>query len=877
LSDTYFDSTPSEIQTPEERAGLNPPDDIQMRRTNPKRYDKRHDQYDDNNDAGHDSGIENRFEDPPSLLSWNISEPIANNIDELIEMAVPGQIWKSKNSEGTQYLYIFDKPYKKGRYWIGGATWAWSVNKAIEKYKDPGMRGASWSNPSDIFPLINIEDFEVPKDYDKLSWDILWPLDIAENIGEFLEFAQQGDVWQRSQKDFYYYVEDALTITDKKDINGDPIINGGYWSRSEPEFQRDFNSGFNVNDFPMKLYLREGKVVSSKLSLADEMEIDGKIYVRLPDPSGASGSIGAAFELKKRNGRMWCPKDRKKEFDELMSSIEDDLKKSSLIEELDWQIDALVNGGRDEKGILNRLISKRAALGWDIPNIELEVEDIVTHHSKCCIFNSGGIIKSKDYFGTIWDNMQFVDKGIIISKIPAHNTGKGDIGIVVINRTDENVYGVESIPKGEDLHYYLESDLDLVSKKQSWDLPEQEEIKVGDVVKIVSNVGNAGISYSVDCTGSVDFIISPESSKYVKDVFGIDNEFEFYDVDWKYFKDKVIYVVGDLGLFTREDLELIESKQAFDLDDNRVSYESIPQDIRFKFREQHQDLFNRHPEILQGMNNIEFVFTNRPYGIDPSIPGYVHPDDLEVDLYGTPELLKKNPEAVVAMLNVILQYVLKLKGFEKTAATLDPNLLDAFDKSEKDYVTQHENRLQRLGPSTNVVWSSPEVQEFRFTELLKLGDFTDKKILDIGCGFGSFLDFIKEHGQIPERYVGIDLSEKMLDEARKQHPEEFFELRNVRIDPFDTDIFDYGIASGIFANDHNNWDDHVIEILKSILNSCKLGIGVNFLHEHMNYIGGGLHYDNPNRVVDMLEKALDAKIELLDHPEDNDFTLLIRK
>jgi len=45
----------------------------------------------------------------------------------------------------------------------------------------------------------------------------------------------------------------------------------------------------------------------------------------------------------------------------------------------------------------------------------------------------------------------------------------------------------------------------------------------------------------------------------------------------------------------------------------------------------------------------------------------------------------------------------------------------------------------------------------------------------------------------------------------------------------------------------------------------------------MNYIGGGLHYDNPNRVVDMLEKALDAKIELLDHPEDNDFTLLIRK
>ncbi|MFA5724236.1 MAG: methyltransferase domain-containing protein [Candidatus Pacearchaeota archaeon] len=753
-----------------------------MRRTNPKRYDKRHDQYDDNNDAGHDSGIENRFEDPPSLISWDISEPIANNIDELIKMAVPGQIWRSKKSEDIEYLYIFDKPYKKGRCWIGGATWAWGVKQAIEKYTDVSLRGASWSNPQDVFPFTFIGYFEVPSDYDKLSWDISEPLDIAENIGEFLEFAQQGDVWQRSQKDFYYYVEDALTITDKKDMNGDPIINGGYWSRLEPEFHIDVNSGFHVYDFPMKLYLREGKVVSSKLSLADEMEIEGKIYVKLPDPSGASGSIGAAFELKKRNGRMWCPKDRKKEFDELMSSIEDDLKKSSLVEELDWQVDALVNVGRDEKGILNRLISKRAALTWDIPDI-----------------------------------------------------------------------------------------------RQSWDLPEQEEIKVGDMVKIVSNVGNGGYSFSIGRSGFVDLIFSSESSFYDKVMHGGKNEAEFSDVDMKYFNNKNVYIIDNLGLFTREDLELIESKKAFDLDDNRVSYESIPQDIRFKFREQHQDLFNRHPEILQGMNNIEFVFTNRPYGIDPSTPGYIHPDDLEVDLYGTPELLKNNPEAVVAMLNVILQHVLKLKGFEKTAATLDPELLDAFDKSEKDYVIQHENRLQRLGPSTNVVWSSPEVQKFRFTELLKLGDFTDKKILDIGCGFGSFLDFIKEHGQIPERYIGIDLSEKMLEESRKQHPEEFFELRNVRVDPFDTDVFDYGIASGIFANDHNNWDDHVIEILKSILNSCKLGIGVNFLHEHMSYIGGGLHYDNPNRVVDMLGKALDAKIELLDNPEDNDFTLLIRK
>jgi hypothetical protein len=79
LSDQeYFDSVQPEV-TPEERAGLNPPTDDQLRRTNPKREDIRENQLTDNNEHGHDFPVENRYDNAIPLesslrLSWQTLE-----------------------------------------------------------------------------------------------------------------------------------------------------------------------------------------------------------------------------------------------------------------------------------------------------------------------------------------------------------------------------------------------------------------------------------------------------------------------------------------------------------------------------------------------------------------------------------------------------------------------------------------------------------------------------------------------------------------------------------------------------------------------------------------------------------------------------------
>ena len=54
-----------------------------------------------------------------------------------------------------------------------------------------------------------------------------------------------------------------------------------------------------------------------------------------------------------------------------------------------------------------------------------------------------------------------------------------------------------------------------------------------------------------------------------------------------------------------------------------------------------------------------------------------------------------------------------------------------------------------------------------------LPDFAGKRVLDLGCGFGWHCVYAIEHGAT--HVTGIDISKKMLEEARKRNPSPFIE------------------------------------------------------------------------------------------------------
>lgn len=76
-----------------------------------------------------------------------------------------------------------------------------------------------------------------------------------------------------------------------------------------------------------------------------------------------------------------------------------------------------------------------------------------------------------------------------------------------------------------------------------------------------------------------------------------------------------------------------------------------------------------------------------------------------------------------------------------------------------------------------------------------LPDFTDKRVLDLGCGYGWHCIYAMEHGA--RSAVGVDLSEKMLAVARDKTPYEAVQYVRMPMEEIDfaADRFDVALSS----------------------------------------------------------------------------------
>ena len=69
-------------------------------------------------------------------------------------------------------------------------------------------------------------------------------------------------------------------------------------------------------------------------------------------------------------------------------------------------------------------------------------------------------------------------------------------------------------------------------------------------------------------------------------------------------------------------------------------------------------------------------------------------------------------------------------------------------------------KIRENQASANIVFEMPALYSL-------LPDLSGKHILDLGCGFGEHcMDYIRKGA---ERIVGIDISEKMLETARREN------------------------------------------------------------------------------------------------------------
>jgi|TARA_B100001964_G_scaffold162973_1_gene178887 ubiquinone/menaquinone biosynthesis C-methylase UbiE len=155
--------------------------------------------------------------------------------------------------------------------------------------------------------------------------------------------------------------------------------------------------------------------------------------------------------------------------------------------------------------------------------------------------------------------------------------------------------------------------------------------------------------------------------------------------------------------------------------------------------------------------------------------------------------------------------------------------MDSLSKSDKKRNDELYGLFKKAGLPD--AWSK-ELKEQNYQKLGKIAEYAGLPLdgtscLDVGCGTGDLSAFLRQ-GNI-EDYLGVDIYEPSLVEARKKHNNERFE--NLDILGWETDKkFDYAFCSGALSTRLGSDNYEFLEaMVRKMWDLTQIGVSFNFL------------------------------------------------
>ncbi|MCX4177452.1 MULTISPECIES: class I SAM-dependent methyltransferase [Paraburkholderia] len=192
------------------------------------------------------------------------------------------------------------------------------------------------------------------------------------------------------------------------------------------------------------------------------------------------------------------------------------------------------------------------------------------------------------------------------------------------------------------------------------------------------------------------------------------------------------------------------------------------------------------------------------------------------------------------------------------------------------------DKIQRFGSEPRGVdWNGREGQVLRFAQLCKVLDpDTPFSVTDVGCGYGSLLDFLETHFERCD-YVGVDISDAMIGAATQLHAGKAharFELGTRPSQPTD-----FAVASGIFNvklnSSDSEWRSYIETTLENMHEFTSRGFAFNCLtaYSDQDKMRPDLHYADPCELFDICKRKYSRNVALLHDYGLYEFTILVRK
>jgi SAM-dependent methyltransferase len=187
-----------------------------------------------------------------------------------------------------------------------------------------------------------------------------------------------------------------------------------------------------------------------------------------------------------------------------------------------------------------------------------------------------------------------------------------------------------------------------------------------------------------------------------------------------------------------------------------------------------------------------------------------------------------------------------------------------------DLIARHGNAREIAG------WGSQASQERRFAVMACHWPLAGSRIIDVGCGRGDLLAYLKAQGQAPAFYVGLDIMEDALSFGRANHPEAQFICGDLLDPHLKLPVADYAVSSGVFnltGKDHAEWIGRMVGAMYAATSrGAAFNVVSTLAPEHKE----GHYYAAPDAMLRMAQ-AITPFVALLHDYAIHDMTLFLSR
>jgi SAM-dependent methyltransferase len=179
---------------------------------------------------------------------------------------------------------------------------------------------------------------------------------------------------------------------------------------------------------------------------------------------------------------------------------------------------------------------------------------------------------------------------------------------------------------------------------------------------------------------------------------------------------------------------------------------------------------------------------------------------------------------------------------------------------KQDVINRYAERIGRLGAVVEALgWRDIYQQKLRFKLLVDSAKIDiNSSILDVGCGFGDLLGYLMDNNYKVD-YCGCDISPDAIEIAKKNHENAVFLERDILVDCFPANSFDYVMMSGLFNYRISDNLKYLRQMVEASFIIAKKGIRFNLTTNYVDYIDEKLFYYDPMEVFNFC-KTLTKKI-----------------